>query len=290
MPRREVGHAIVSAGGPISLHEFSHGHGANGSSDGQHQREFRHYLHDDYNRQRQSAAPNDAGGLRVAIPGQGMVYEHGGYLSGSRPMKTSRQHSRLSTRAASAFTITELMVTMAIFGFVVIGILGLHIFGLKLNKMVDVKLQATEDSRRAVSRLVTDIHGAGVVRIGTGDATSFTEAGFNAAQRGNAVQIYPIKTNTTKYVRYYLDTGSKQLMRLDSAAPTPRFVSGWVTNTQVFTSEDFAGNVLSNNFNNRVIGIDLEFYKLDNPMIHFSKGSYYDYYRLQTRVTRRALE
>jgi prepilin-type N-terminal cleavage/methylation domain-containing protein len=188
------------------------------------------------------------------------------------------------------FTLTELMVTMAIFGLVVSGILGLHIFGLKLNKMVDVKLQATEDSRRALGRLVTDIHAAGIVKVGTGDSASFTEAAFNVAQQGNALQIYPVKTNTTRFVRYYLDTTDNQLMRLDSAVGTPAFVSGWVTNTQVFTSEDFSGNVLSNNLNNRVIGINLEFYKLDNPMIHFGHGSYYDFYRLQTRVTRRALE
>ena len=205
-------------------------------------------------------------------------------------MKISLRSTVLSARFSRAFTITELMVTMAIFGFVVLGVLGLHMFGLKLNKMVEVKLQATEDSRRALSRIVNDIHTAGIVKVGTGDATTFTPAGFNEAQQGNAIQIYPIKTNTTKFVRYFLDTGNNQLMRLDSAVTTPTFVSGWVTNTVVFTSEDFAGNVLSNNLNNRVIGIDMEFYKLDNPMIHFGHGSYYDYYRLQTRVTRRALE
>jgi len=194
------------------------------------------------------------------------------------------------SRTLQAFTLTEMMVTMAIFGMVVAGILSLHLFGLKLNRMVDVKLQATEDSRRALGRLVTDIHGAGVVKVGTGDSSSFTEAGFNTVQRGNALQIYPVKTNTAQYVRYYLDTSDNQLMRLDSSSATPTFISGWVTNSQIFTSEDFSGNVLSNNLNNRVIGIDLEFYKLDNPMIQFGHGSYYDYYRLQTRVTRRALE
>ena len=156
--------------------------------------------------------------------------------------------------------------------------------------MVEVKLQATEDSRRALSRLVTDVHSAGIVKVGTGSSTSFSEDGFSAAQRGNAIQIYPVKTATNRFVRYYLDAGSKQLMRLDSAVGTPVFVSGWVTNTLVFTSEDFAGNVLSNNLNNRVIGINLQFYKLDNPLVHFGHGSYYDYYRLQTRVTRRAYE
>ena len=205
-------------------------------------------------------------------------------------MKISLRSSSVPTTFSRAFTLTEMMVTLAVFGFVVIGVLGLHIFGLKLNKMVDVKLQATEDSRRALSRLVSDIHVGGVVKVGAGTATTFTEVGFNAAQQGNAIQIYPIKTNTTKFVRYYLDASSKQLMRLDSAVGAPVFVSGWVTNTQVFTSEDFSGNVLSNNFNNRVIGVDLEFYRLDNPMIHFGHGSYYDFYRLQTRVTRRALE
>jgi len=193
-------------------------------------------------------------------------------------------------RTREGFTLTEMMVTTAIFGMVVVGILGLHIFGLKLNRMVDVKLQATEDSRRALGRLVTDIHSAGIVKVGTGSASTFTEAGFNTAQQGNALQIYPVKTNLTRYVRYYVDTSNNQLMRLDSASGTPAFVSGWVTNTQIFSSEDFSGNVLSNNLNNRVIGIDMEFYRLDNPMIQFGHGSYYDYYRLQTRVTRRALE
>lgn len=194
-----------------------------------------------------------------------------------------------TVRAASAFTLTEILVTMAIFSFAVMGMIGLHIFGLKLDKMVEVKLQATEDARIALSELTRDIRGAGVVKVGTGDASSFTEAGFNTLQEGNALQIYPVKTNTTSYVRYYVDTDN-ELKRLASGSGTPTVVSAWVTNSTIFTSEDFSGNVLSNNFNNRVIGIDLEFYKLDNPMVQFGSGNFYDYYRLQTRVTRRALE
>jgi prepilin-type N-terminal cleavage/methylation domain-containing protein len=202
-------------------------------------------------------------------------------------MKIYRQRN---SSPAPGFTLPELMVTMAIFSFVVVGVLAIHIFGLRLYKMVDVKLQATEDSRRALGKLVTDIHAAGKIKVGSGNSSSFTEAAFNTAQQGNALQIYPNKTNNTWFVRYYLDASNNQLMRVDSSGGTPTFVSGWVTNSQIFTSEDFSGNVLSNNLNNRVIGIDMEFYKLDNPFISFSHGSYYDYYRLQTRVTRRALE
>jgi prepilin-type N-terminal cleavage/methylation domain-containing protein len=205
-------------------------------------------------------------------------------------MKLFVQRICSPTRASKGFTLAELMVTMAILGLVVTGILALHIFGMKLNAMVNVKLQATEDSRRALGRLVTDIHSAGIVKVGTGDSTKFTEAAFNTAQLGNAIQVYPVKTNTARYVRYYLDPDDNQLMRLDSASATPTFISGWVTNSIIFSSEDFSGTVLSNSLNNRVIGIDMEFYKLDNPMITFGHGSYYDYYRLQTKVTRRALE
>lgn len=191
---------------------------------------------------------------------------------------------------SSAFTLPEMMITTAIFLVVVLGVIALNLFGLQLNRMVDVKLQATEDSRRALSQLVQDIQTAGVVRVGNGDASSFTEAAFNTPQAGNAIQIYPFKTDTNTFTRYFLDLTDQELMRVDNSNPTPVMVSAWVTNTVIFTSEDYAGNILSNNFNNRVIGIDLEFYKLDNPLIEFGHGNYYDHYQLQTRVTRRALE
>lgn len=190
----------------------------------------------------------------------------------------------------AGFTLVEMLVTMAVFMFAVIGTIELHLFGLKLNNMVSVKLEATADARRALSDFVTEIHGAGVVRVGNGDATTFTEAAFDTPQEGNAIQIYPVKTDTNTFVRFFLDTSDNELKRIQSGANAPTVVAGWVTNRVIFTSEDFAGNILSNNFNNRVIGVNLEFYQLDNPMIQISQGQYYDYYRLQTRVTRRALE
>jgi hypothetical protein len=58
----------------------------------------------------------------------------------------------------------------------------------------------------------------------------------------------------------------------------------------VFTSEDFAGNVLNNNLNNRVIGVTLQFYQLEAPPVLIGPGSLYDFYQLRTKITRRALE
>ena len=188
-----------------------------------------------------------------------------------------------------AYTLVEMMITFGIFTFVAAGMIALHLTGLKLQNMVNVKLEATEGARKAVSRLVTDIHSAGVINVGNWDGTKFTAAAFNTLQEGNALQIYPNKTNTNTVIFYYRDADT-QLKRIQTGDAAPTLIAGAITNGIVFTSEDFNGNILSNNFNNRVVGVTLQFYQLDNPMLRIGPGSIYDYYQLQTRVTRRALE
>jgi hypothetical protein len=58
----------------------------------------------------------------------------------------------------------------------------------------------------------------------------------------------------------------------------------------VFTAEDYAGNVQLNNFNNRVIGVTLQFFQLQTPTVPIGPGCLYDFYQLRTKITRRALE
>jgi hypothetical protein len=198
--------------------------------------------------------------------------------------------SRAPVRREQALTLVELMITLGIFMFVVLGMTSLHLFGLRWNEMVKVKLSASEGARRAVSGLVTEIHGAGIVNIGSGDETGFTNAAFNTVQQGNAIEIYPVKTNSELFVRYYLDAAGHQLKRLQFGAPEPTVIASSITNDIVFTAEDFAGTILSNNFNNRVIGVRLQFFQIDNPFVPIGRGHYFDFYELQTRVTRRALE
>ena len=67
-------------------------------------------------------------------------------------------------------------------------------------------------------------------------------------------------------------------------------VARFVTNQFVFQAEDFRGNVLTNNDNNRVIKMTLEFFQWEYPIATIGQGSLYDYYRIQTRVTRRMIE
>jgi hypothetical protein len=58
----------------------------------------------------------------------------------------------------------------------------------------------------------------------------------------------------------------------------------------VFRAEDFRGNILTNDRNNRVIRMMLEFYQWEYPIASAGPGGMYDYYRLQTRITRRLIE
>jgi type II secretory pathway pseudopilin PulG len=194
------------------------------------------------------------------------------------------------TRPRRGYTLVELMVALGVFMFVVIGSLSLHIFGLKLNEMVKVKVTASEGARRALGSLVTEIHGAGNVLVGNGGYTAFTPSAFNTPQQGNAIQIYPVKTDTNRFVRYFLDATDKSLKRLEGGSGAMTVIATSITNRAVFSSEDFAGNVLSNSFNNRVICVRLQFFRLDDPTIAIGAGHYYDFYQLQTRITRRALE
>jgi hypothetical protein len=62
-----------------------------------------------------------------------------------------------------------------------------------------------------------------------------------------------------------------------------------ISNQIVFTAEDYAGRILTNNENNRVIGLSLQFYQLQYPAIPIGPGNHFDYYQLRTKITRRAL-
>ena len=77
---------------------------------------------------------------------------------------------------------------------------------------------------------------------------------------------------------------------MTDASTAKIFVADFITNNIVFTSEDCFGNVLTNNQNNRVISLKLQFYQVQYPITRIGPGNYYDYYQLTTKLTRRVLE
>jgi type II secretory pathway pseudopilin PulG len=195
-----------------------------------------------------------------------------------------------SRRRQQAMTLPELMIAAGVFTLAMVALITIHLNGLRLNQWARAKMGASDEARDAISRMVTEIRGAGTVRIGSGTISAFSEIPHGQIQRGNAIEIHPVKGVTNTWIRYYWDLGDQRLKRTENGNTAVLIVANAITNNMVFTSEDYRGSVLTNNFNNRVIGVTLEFFQLQNPTVPIGPGSVFDYYRLRTKITRRAIE
>ena len=200
------------------------------------------------------------------------------HLPGSRSPRLRR----------GAFTLTEMMCSMALLGIVLTGMIASQLYGMRMFQVVSPKLGASDEARIAVSKLIEDVRSAKLVRIGTGSLTNFTEFGVDQLQRGNAIQVFPTLA-TNVWARYFWDSLDQKLKRTTNGATAVQIMANSISNALVFTSEDYAGNIQSNNHNNRVIGLKLEFYQIQYPKMTVGPGQYYDYYQLHTRITRRTL-
>jgi Tfp pilus assembly protein PilW len=190
-------------------------------------------------------------------------------------------------RSSLAYTLTEVMVTMAIIIMVLGAVISSHLLGLRLFELTKAKLGASDDARRAIGLMISEIRSAKFVRVGNGDLADFKEVGVNTPHVGNAVQVYP-STNTNFWVRYYLDASDQKLKRATNGSSIASVIAGSISNQVVFSAEDFTGKPLLNNSQDYVIGLNMQFYQLQYPTVEIGPGKFYDYYQLQTRVTPRA--
>ena len=188
-----------------------------------------------------------------------------------------------------AFTLPEFTVTMAVVLMVMTAVLSCHLFGMRLFEISKSKLGASGEARAAISKLVAEIRSAKLLRIGDGSLSTFQEVAVDTAQSGSAIQIYPT-TDTNSFVRYYWDNIDRKLKRTTNGATFVSVVANSISNQLVFTSEDYKGVILTNNENNRVIGLTLQFYQLQYPTVVIGPGGLYDFYQLRTKITRRTLE
>jgi hypothetical protein len=179
------------------------------------------------------------------------------------------------------------MTATAVFSLVIIGVVYSHLFGLRLFNITATRLGATAGSRAALNRVCDDIRSGKLLYVGNGDSTSFTNIPLNNARLGNALEIFP-STSTNSFVRYFMDPSAQALKRFDSSSGKVQVIAPFITNQVVFYAEDFSGHALTNDQNNRIIRMDLEFYQWEFPVAQV--GAYYDSYRLQTRIARRTIE
>lgn len=195
--------------------------------------------------------------------------------------------TRPGQRNTSAFTIPEFMITMAIVVLIMAAVIACHLVGLRMFEMTKAKLGASDDARRAISSMITEIRSAKIVRVGEGDVNAFKEIGLDTPHIGSAIQVYP-STDANVWIRYFWDSSDQKLKRATNGSVTPTLVASAISNQMVFSAEDFRGTPLMNNAKDYVIGLNLQFFQLQYPTVSIGPGNYYDYYQLQTRITPRA--
>jgi prepilin-type N-terminal cleavage/methylation domain-containing protein len=193
------------------------------------------------------------------------------------------------TARQSGFTLTEILTAMAIFGLMVVGVVYSHLVGLRMFNITATKLSASAGARAALNSVRGDIRSAKLLYIGNGNRMGFTNISGVGPRQGNALQLYPT-TATNVFVRYYMDAPAQKLMRVSNASTQATVIAPYITNLLAFSAEDFAGNTLTNDQNNRVVHMILDFYQWEFPVARAGDGAFYDYYRLQTRITRRTIE
>ncbi len=183
----------------------------------------------------------------------------------------------------NGFTLAEILIAMTVFLLMLAGIIAANLFGLRMFQVNTTKLNITTWSRQTVEKMTTEIHSCNSVSVGNITNGVFDGLLNGETQQGTALLVYPT-TNTASYIIYFVNLSDQSFRRTTDQPGSAEILADSVTNTIAFTAQDFSGNVLTNNQNNRVIHLTLEFYQ----PARFLQGA--DYYKLETSMTRRALE
>jgi Tfp pilus assembly protein PilW len=206
----------------------------------------------------------------------------------------------------AGMTIVEMLVAMTAFLFLIAAVVSLQLFAVRIFQLSATKLTATEDGRKTINFIREQVREAKSIYIGTYSGTNGTPGAFTAAyntnQIGSALLIFPT-TNLTYGVIFYQDSTASNLCSVsitnattdvygDSSGTITGYATNalFVNNNLVFQAEDFQGNVLQNNSNNRIIHVTLQFSELEYPVAGIGAGAMYDYYQLHTRATRRTID
>ena len=183
---------------------------------------------------------------------------------------------------STGFTLPELMIAVTVFSFVVIGVISANLFGLRMFQITENKLTANDAARKIIGKVTGDIRNCKTSCVGDVTNDTFVSAPDGQPQTGSAVFINPT-TNSADYIIYFLNPADNTFRRTTSAGAIS-ILARSITNNVVFRTQDYLGNVLTNNQNNRVIHFDLEFFQPKR------QGVVADYYKMEASITRRSLQ
>ena len=147
--------------------------------------------------------------------------------------------------------------------------------------ITETTLNATAAARKTVGKMTDEIRTCNTDRVGDVNNGIFEERLNGETQQGSGLLIFPT-TNTANFVIYFVNPSDQKFRRTTSTPGSAIVVAESVTNTAVFRAQDHLGNVLTNNQNNRVIHLNLEFYQARRHR------QIAQYHKLETSVTRRA--
>ena len=181
-------------------------------------------------------------------------------------------------------TIVELMVSMSIFGLAVVGVVYVNLFGMRQDELVQSKLGASDQSRRGFEMLARDVRSAKIWQVGDGTAYSFNPVPNGTAQQGTALRVC-MTTDTNNFIVYYFDTARRELRRGHSGVSTTRLIAKDLTNTMTFKAETYRGDTQYDLSHKGVINVKMEFAQYQYPMTKVGPGYYYDYYKMEFRLT-----
>jgi hypothetical protein len=188
--------------------------------------------------------------------------------------------ARGHAKATAGFTLAEIMVAMGCFSLLIAGVVTANLFGLRLFQISQAKLLASDDARKSLGRMTTEIRASSSLVVGDVSNSVFVAAANGEAQAGGGLMIYPT-TNTASYILYFINTPDGTFRRTSTDTGTTILATS-VTNTTVFQAQDFLGNTLTNNQNNRVIHCCLEVYSPE------AQSPVPSYFKVETSVTQRS--
>src|ERR1700690_1189814 len=166
-------------------------------------------------------------------------------------------------RPDQGFTLPEILIAMTVFLLMVGGIIAANLFGLRMFQVTATKLNATTWARETGEQITGEIRSWNSISILNVDTNGYFEGLLDGeTQQGNALQIYPT-ADTNSFTIYFVNSPDETFRQIvvTSSGTNTVILADSVTNTVVFTAQDFSGNVLTNNLNNRVIHLTLEFYQ-----------------------------
>jgi prepilin-type N-terminal cleavage/methylation domain-containing protein len=197
------------------------------------------------------------------------------------PFPGSRRSA--STTPDGGFTLPEVLIASTVLLLLVSGIVFANLFGLSMFRITETKLNATNEARKTLGRMANEIRTCKSTWIGNVTNGVFVALLDGETQQGSGLLIYPT-TNAANYIVYFVNPSDKTFRRTTSTPGNATALAGSITNSVIFRAQDYLGKVLTNNQNNRVIHLDLEFHQPKRQL------QIADHYKLETSVTRRALE